>query len=437
MERLRTYRAKLHTYVRNYWETGTTPWLLQLCGKSGMGKTMLASSYLKQFSGRYFSFRNLDAAFSPQIFLPGCKRWKDFFAELGAAKNRPVIFFDDVDDRNDKDEFWNALPALCGKAYVVLIVRDRVELPFPSDTLQMTGVSVSMLLSENTALDSLDAMQAVAITDGIPALLHLLNFQKSFEENLQELFLQDSEYVRYAERELRRCFRTPETYNTLLYGLATGHNRISQLAESSGFPQNKCDKYLKALDKAGLLETAQKKDTAGHIRTHYDLNGGYWKIWFRHVFPSQGRYQKALEQNALRQLAKEIDRTVVADDFRKLCWNWLKTNYSRFYQDGFLAFDDPEQRDVTVNGVSFDYVQETKDHTIYVKIWDQVREGFPKDAFQQMEAATTAIRPFYDNIYFVFSVGRACSYVEQLRNLGTVAVVDLKMILGRKNSGKE
>ena len=388
MERLRTYRAKLHTYVRNYWETGTTPWLLQLCGKSGMGKTMLASSYLEQFSGRYFSFRNLDAAFSPQIVLPGCKRWKDFFAELGAAKNRPVIFFDDVDDRNDKDEFWNALPALCGKAYVVLIVRERVELPFPSDTLQMTGVSVSMLLSENTALDSLDAM--------------------------------------------RRCFRTPETYNTLLYGLATGYNRISQLAESSGFPQNKCDKYLKALDKAGLLETAQKKDTAGHIRTHYDLNGGYWKIWFRHVFPSQGRYQKALEQNALQQLAKEIDRTVVADDFRKLCWNWLKTNYSRFYQDGFLAFDDPKQRDVTVNGVSFDYVQEIKDRTIYVKIWDHVREGFPKDAFQQMEAATTAIRPFYDNIYFVFSVGRACNYVEQLRSLGTVVVVDLKMILRQK-----
>ena len=432
MKRIEEYTKQLHTSVSNYWMQKASLWITQLCGKSGMGKTFLAQSYLEAYGGQYFSFRNLDAAFSPQIFLPGCKRWKDFFAELGAAKNRPVIFFDDVDDRNDKDEFWNALPALCGKAYVVLIVRERVELPFPSDTLQMTGVSVSMLLSENTALDSLDAMQAVAITDGIPAPLHLLNFQKSFEENLQELFLQDSEYVRYAERELRRCFRTPETYNTLLYGLATGYNRISQLAESSGFPQNKCDKYLKALDKAGLLETAQKKDTAGHIRTHYDLNGGYWKIWFRHVFPSQGRYQKALEQNALQQLAKEIDRTVVADDFRKLCWNWLKTNYSRFYQDGFLAFDDPKQRDVTVNGVSFDYVQEIKDRTIYVKIWDHVREGFPKDAFQQMEAATTAIRPFYDNIYFVFSVGRACNYVEQLRSLGTVVVVDLKMILRQK-----
>ena len=393
---------------------------------------MLASSYLEQFSGRYFSFRNLDAVFSPQIFLPGCKQWKEFFTELGAAKNRLVIFFDDVDDRNDKDEFWDALPALCGKAYVVLIVRERVELLFPSDTLQMTGVTVSMLLSENTALDSLDAMRAVAITDGIPALLHLLDFQKSFEENLQTLFLQDSEYVRYAERELRRHFRTPETYNTLLYGLAIGHNRIRQLAEFSGFPQNKCDKYLKALDKAGLLGTGQRKDTAGHIRTHYDLNGGYWKIWFRHVFPSQVRHQKALEQNALQQLAKEIDRTVVADDFRKHCWNWLKTNYRRFYQDGFLGFDDPKQRDIVVNGVSFDYVQETKDHTIYVKIWAHVREGFPKEAFQQMEAATTATRPFYDNIYFVFSVGRACNYVEQLRNLGTVAVVDLKMMLRQK-----
>ena len=44
------------------------------------------------------------------------------------------------------------------------------------------------------------------------------------------------------------------------------------------------------------------------------------------------------------------------------------------------------------------------------------------------------VRPFYDNIYYLFSVGRACNYVEELRRLDTVAVVDLKSLTGSKNT---
>lgn len=327
----------------------------------------------------------------------------------------------------------NALPALAGKAYVALIVRTKMELPFPSDIIQMKAIAVPMLLAENKALEPLDALRTIAITDGTPELVRLFDFKKSFAENLPLLLAHDSAYFRYAESELRRNFRTPETYNTLLYGMATGYNRISELSEFSGFPQNKCDKYLKALDKAGLLETEQRKDTAGHIRTHYYPKGGYWKTWFRYVFPSQGRYLRAQEGEVLQQLADEIDKTVVAEYFKKVCWNWMEKNYHSCYWDGLLKFDDPKQRDVMVNGVRFDYVQETKDHAIYVKIWNNIREGFPKEAFQKMEAATTLVRPFYDNIYYLFSAGRACNYVEELRHLDTVAVVDLKSLLGRKN----
>ena len=433
MKRIEEYTKQLHTSVSNYWMQKSSLWITQLCGKSGMGKTSLAQSYLEAYGGQYFSFRNLDAAFAPQIFRPGCKLWREFFAEIGETKNRPVIFFDDVDDRNDKEEFLNALPTLARKAYVVLLVRNQMELPFPFDVIQMTAMTFPLLLAENEALAPLDALRAIAITDGIPELVRLYDFQKSFTENLLSLFTQNSSYFRYAESELRRNFRTPETYNVLLYGMVTGHNRISQLSEFSGFPQNKCDKYLKALDKAGLLESAQKKDAAGHIRTHYYPKGGYWKAWFLYVFPAQGRCIRPIERDYFQRLANEIDRTIVAEYFKKICWNWLEKNYHSCYWDGLLDFDDPKKRDVVVNGIRFDYVQETKDYTIYVKIWDNVQEGFPKEAFQKIEAATTLARPFYDNIYYLFSVGRACNYVEQLRHLDTVAVVNLKSLLGQKN----
>ena len=424
----------IYASVSNYWMQKASLWITQLCGKSGMGKTFLAQSYLEAYGGQYFSFRNLDAAFAPQIFRPGCKLWEDFFAEIGATKNRPVIFFDDVDDRNDKEDFLSALPTLAGKAYVVLLVRNQMSLSFPSDILQMTTVTVPMLLTENKALDPLDALRTIAITDGIPELVQLFDFQRTFAENLGLLFTQNSTYFPYAESELRRHFRTPETYNILLYGMATGHNRVSQIAEFSGFPQNKCDKYLNALDKAELLETVQRKDTAGHVRTHYYPNGGYWKTWFRYVFPSQGCCLKPLEWDSLQQLANDIDRSIVAEYFKTVCWKWMKKNYGDYYWDEILRFDDPKQQNVTVNGVHFDYVQETKDHTIYVKIWDDIGEGFSKAEFQKIETVTTKNRPFYENIYFLFSAGRACNYVEQLRNLETVSVVDLKSLTGAKNT---
>ena len=435
MERIEEYTKQLHTSIRNYWMQKSTPWITQLCGKSGMGKTSLAQSYLEAYGGEYFSFRNLDAAFAPQIFLPGCKLWREFFAEIRETKNRPVIFFDDMDDKNDKEEFLNALPELVGKAYVVLLVRNQMELPFPFDVIQMTAMTVPLLLAENKAFDPLDALRTIAITDGIPELVQLFDFQRTFAENLGMLFAQNSTYFRYAESELRRHFRTPETYNILLYGMATGHNRISQLAEFSGFPQNKCDKYLKTLDKVGLLETVQRKDTTGHVRTHYYPKGGYWKTWFRYVFPSQGCRLKPLEGSNLQQLADDIDCSIVVEYFKKVCWQWMKKNYGDYYWDEILGFDAPKQQNVIVNGVHFDYVQETKDHTIYVKIWDNIREGFPKAEFQKIETVTTKSRPFYENIYFLFSAGRACNYVEQLRNLDTVAVVDLKSLLGQKNTG--
>ena len=57
-----------------------------------------------------------------------------------------------------------------------------------------------------------------------------------------------------------------------------------------------------------------------------------------------------------------------------------------------------------------------------------------KNFFQKIEKATTKTRPFYDNIFFLFSIGRVCNYVEDLRKLGTVSIVELRSFFGRNNA---
>lgn len=433
MKRIEEYEKEIQSAASGHLTKHNSSGIMYLCGKSGMGKTLLARQYVKDHGGLYFSFRNLDAAIAPRIFFPDCSDWDAFFQKIPEIENRPVIFFDDMDDRNDKDIFLEKLTSLKGLVFVVLIYRRESQIPAKAKILIMKPLTPPDLCREYNKLDQLDALRIIAMTDGIPALVSLFLPDRSFEENIRNLFATDSLYLRYAEESLHQEFRTPESYNTLLYGLARGCNRISQLAAFSGYPKNKCDKYLKALDAAGYIETEQKKDTHGQVRTHYFLKGGYLRIWYQLYFPRQHEFLDPLTADAVKKLTFEIDDCATKYYFRKLCWRWFFKNAYLHYPDP-INKDNPSQYDVIVNDASVDFVQHGSNQDLYMKIWDVPEIGFPKDLFQKIEKATTITRPFYDNVYYLFSIGRVCNYVEDLRKLSTVAVVELKSFFGRNNA---
>lgn len=434
MNRIEAYAKEIQTAASEHLNRRIGSGVMYLCGKNGMGKTLLARQYVKNRGGFYFSFRNMDAALAPRIFLPGCTDWETFFQKIQETKNRPVIFFDDMDDRNDKDFFFEKLPILKGAAFVVLIYRDESQIPEKARTLIIKPITPPDLYREYKKLDQRDTLRIIAMTDGIPALVDLFRLDLSFEKNVQNIFVAGSPYLRYAEENLRREFRSPESYNTLLYGMAIGYNRISQLSEFSGYPKNKCDKYLKVLDAAGYIETQQKKDKNGQVRTHYFLKGGYLRVWYQFYFPRQQDFIDPLDDGAVKELVFWIDDCATKYYFRKLCWHWFSRNASRFYGDGSVTSGNPVQHDITINEVQLDFIQHGKDRDLYMKIWDDPESGFPKELFQKIEKATTTARPFYDNIYFLFSISRVCNYVEELRKLGTVSVVELKNFFGRNNA---
>ena len=434
MKRIVEYEKEIQSAASEHFNRHSGSGVMYLCGKSGMGKTLLARQYVKDHGGLYFSFRGLDAALAPRIFFPDCSNWDAFFQKILEAKNRPVIFSDDMDDRNDKDILLEKLPLLKGSAFVVLIYRKASLIPEKARKLTMKPIIPPDLCREYKKLDQRDALRIIAMTDGIPALVSLFRLDVSFEENIQSLFAADSLYLRYAEEKLRQEFRSPESYNTLLYGLAIGCNRISQLAEFSGYPKNKCDKYLKALDAVGYIETQQKKDDNDQVRTHYFLKGGYLRIWYQLYFPRQQDFIDPLDEGAVKELVFWMDDCATKYYFRKLCWYWFSKNASGFYGDGSVASENPAQHDVIVNGVPLDFIQHGKDRNLYMKIWDDPEVGFPKDLFQKIEKVTTTTRPFYDNIYFLFSINRVCNYVEDLRTLGTVSIVELRSFFGRNNA---
>ena len=433
MKRIENHVSAIKDAARKYFLGGDDAGILQLCGGTGMGKTAAARHYVKIHGGYYFSFRHLDAAIAPQIFLPGSRDWDAFFKIIAKRKNRPVIFFDDTDDRNDKDIFFSKLSSLHRKAFVVLLCRGEMKLDIPYTVLQLKPVTLPELLAKSKQLDQMNALRLIAMTDGNPGLLSAYDTERSFAENLRCFFTEGSAFLRHGPEELSRHFRSPESYNTLLYGMATGHNRIVQLAEFSGYPKNKCDKYLKALDAAGFIETARKEDENGQLRTHYYPKGAYLKIWYRLYFPYRERFAQTLSDEALEELLTQIDDIAAKPYFRSLCRQWMARFEQQFYCENKISLNTPTQREVTVNGCGFDFVQHDRNNTLYMKIWDDLKTGFPKELFRQIETATTAARPFYDNFYFLFSVLRPCNYVEALQKHENMIVITLGSLLS-KNS---
>ena len=130
MKRIEEYEKEIQSAASGYFNRHSGSGVMYLCGKSGMGKTLLARQYVKDHGGLYFSFRNLDAALAPRIFFPDCSNWDSFFQKILETKNRPVIFFDDMDDRNDKIEFLNALRKHLEHISVVLIYGIPATVPF-------------------------------------------------------------------------------------------------------------------------------------------------------------------------------------------------------------------------------------------------------------------------------------------------------------------
>lgn len=137
---------KFHSYRTN------TNKALFFSADLGMGKTYAALSYCAESKDSlYFSFRNISAELALKTFtelypdvFKDCTTWAEFFDYLRiyGKEKHPTVFFDNVGERNDKNDFYDALMDFiyesngCG-ALVILIGKpwEQIEIPCQEITI--------------------------------------------------------------------------------------------------------------------------------------------------------------------------------------------------------------------------------------------------------------------------------------------------------------
>lgn len=162
---------------------------------------------------------------------------------------------------------------------------------------------------------------------------------------------------------MRECFRTPESYNTLLYAMVNGYNRISELSAFSGYPKNKCDKYVKTLCEFGLVRKEPEKN--GHTK-YYPANS-YIALWYKILLTAVPNADGSFGEDVFDRFMRYFYDEILSAFYKEMCFYWLDKNINSISTD-YIETKDLSYRNIKVGNITFDFICEKSERYMPITI---------------------------------------------------------------------
>lgn len=307
-------------------------------------------------------------------------------------------------ERNDKTDFYAALKSFIDESngcdvLIVLIGRPWEQIDIPCQIISITPYSTQEI-AETPSVSDKDSVDIFCLSAGIAELLSLYDTRISFEQNVKAALHINSPFYRLMKDKMAECFRTPESYNTLLYAMVNGYNRISELSAFSGYPKNKCDKYVKTLCEFGLVRKEPEKN--GHTK-YYPANS-YIALWYKTLLTAVPNADGSFCEDVYDRFMQYFNDEILSAFYKEMCVYWLNQNIISISTD-YIDTKDLSYRNVKVGNVTFDFACEKK-RAVYA-YYDTTPGGkLTQKLWKEIESSTTKDRPFYENEYVICTVNR-------------------------------
>ena len=246
----------------------------------------------------------------------------------------------------------------------------------------------------------MDIARLCAVTGGLAALLNDYDETKSFSDNLYNWISTESMLYRLMPQMLSEQFRTPESYHAILYAIARGKHRLSEIAKHMAVPNNQCKKYLDALIVAGFIEVKEH---------HYSILNSYVDFWHRFLYLKVGRLITA-PHDVVNEILSQFDEFALEKQIPEC----IKK----------LPFDIPKDAKRQYNAV-FDFVFQSGSHTVLIKLPESLDWHCTKQELDTLMASVTDYcGAFYKAEICVVSFNRFSNYcVKQAGQLDNLYLV--------------
>lgn len=168
----------------------------------------------------------------------------------------------------------------------------------------------------------------------------------------------------------------------------------------SGYPKNKCDKYIKTLCEFDIVRKEPEKN--GH--TKYYPSNSYIALWYKTLLTAIPNEDGSFGDDVYECFTEYFNNVVLSSFYKDMCNYWLKENLISLSID-YINSEDSSYHNVKIGNVTFDFAYEKK-RALYA-YYDTTPGGrLTKKLWEEIENGTTKDRPFYENEYILCTVNR-------------------------------
>lgn len=164
----------------------------------------------------------------------------------------------------------------------------------------------------------LERVRLWALAGGVPRYAEIAASHRDFASALRAAVLtKDGPLYAEARLLLQDEVTTPNVYWSILHAVASGANRISEIAGRVGLPANQLTRYLAALSDMGLVQRqvpVTERNPEKSKRGLYRLGDPYLRLWFGCVAP----FESLLEFGQVERVEELIQERLA----RHLAWSF-------------------------------------------------------------------------------------------------------------------
>lgn len=341
---------------------------LVMYGRRRVGKTTLLQEFAKGKEAVFFPAREKNDALNLHdfsqlvqikydgVFIASFEGWKDAFEYIDRkTTKRTLIIIDEfpfIAEENPSvksilqhaiDHLWknnrNIFLILCGSS-VSFMETDIMGSKSPLHDRQTSSMEVTPFDYYDSSLfyprySNEQKLTAYGILGGVPRYLEAFDDSLSIETNIADKIIKKGSYLNEEPSNLLKAeLREPNVYNSILSAIATGRNRVQEMADYLHEENTKVSKYLTILQTMRLVEKVVPCGEGANSRKGiYRLTDNFFRFWFRFEFTNNAYYEMLGAKAASKEIADGLS-DYMGEAFEGIC----KEYFVRRAKKGDLPF---------------------------------------------------------------------------------------------------
>lgn len=187
--------------------------------------------------------------------------------------------------------------------------------------------------------DNFEKAKFLCLTNTFPYYISLIDTNKSFDENLDNLFFnQDSIFVNDPSKVITSDITTGGLYASLIKYISSGYDAVKSLSEVLNMESGKISKYLKELLDDRVVVKRNSFQSTKNI--HYEILDPMLSFYYRFIRDNQelikDGFGKVIKEKYKNSIKDFIDRA-----FEKLCLTYLEYLSKNLKLNGtYLEFEN-------------------------------------------------------------------------------------------------